>query len=138
MSKPGVIIAGINIGATLHLPALRTAGFEVSSLVGRDHARTREAATRHSVKHAHVSFDAALDSDAIAVVIATPPETHHALAMKAIAAGKHVLCEKPLSLDAGRAREMRDAAREKGVVGQLGHQLRWFGFSQTVRRIVAK
>src|SRR4029077_2546187 len=112
-------------------------GFDVRGLGGRDLSRTREVAARHSVAEAHIIFDAALDSDVAAVVIATPPETHHPLAMKAIAAGKHVLCEKPFALDVGQAREMRDAARERGVVGQLVHQLRWFGFAQAVREIAS-
>ena len=46
-----------------------------------------------------------------AVIIATPPETHYAIGKAALSAGKHVLCEKPLSEDMGRGRRSRDHCR---------------------------
>ena len=56
-----------------------------------------------------------------AVVIATPPATHAPLGLKAIAAGKHVLIEKPLATTAGAARSLVEAADEAGVVLMPGH-----------------
>ena len=54
--------------------------------------------------------------DIDAVVIATPNNLHREIALAAFAAGKHVLCEKPLALNAAEAREMRDAAETSGKV----------------------
>ncbi len=51
-----------------------------------------------------------------AVIIATPNFTHHAIAVAAAQAGKHIMCEKPLSLSATQVREMFTAARDAGVV----------------------
>lgn len=59
-----------------------------------------------------------------ALSICTPNSTHHPITMAAIAAGKHVLCEKPVSLDLAQGVEMVDAATSAGVVLQVGHHLR--------------
>src|SRR4051812_20894733 len=107
MVKPvKVAIIGTNIGCTLHIRALRAAGFEVAALVGRDPDQTAYRAAHFGVPLSLTSVPEAIASDVDALVIATPPVTHHEFAMQAIAAGKHVLCEKPLAIDTGRAREM--------------------------------
>ncbi|WDF33618.1 Gfo/Idh/MocA family oxidoreductase [Arthrobacter agilis] len=49
------------------------------------------------------------------VYIATPHAQHHAIALAALTAGKHVLCEKPITMDAGQARHLADVAREHGL-----------------------
>lgn len=57
-----------------------------------------------------------------AVMISTPDHTHAAAAMMAIQMGKHVYCEKPLTRTIYEARRLAEAAREKGVVTQMGNQ----------------
>ncbi len=57
-----------------------------------------------------------------AVVISTPDHTHAVAAMMAIQMGKHVYCEKPLTRTIYEARRLAEAAREKGVVTQMGNQ----------------
>src|SRR5258706_16465539 len=99
--KTRIAVVGTNIGCTLHVRALRAAGFEVTALVGRDPGRTRAKADHFGIPQALTSVDAAIDGDIDAIVIATPPETHHGFTLQALAAGKHVLCEKPLALDTG-------------------------------------
>ncbi|MGA2522502.1 MAG: Gfo/Idh/MocA family oxidoreductase, partial [Acidimicrobiales bacterium] len=60
-----------------------------------------------------------------AVTIATPPHTHAPLALEAIAAGRHVLCEKPFARDADEARDVLGAAERAGVVHLLGTEFRF-------------
>jgi predicted dehydrogenase len=60
-----------------------------------------------------------------AVIICTPPDTHADLALEAIAAGVHVLCEKPLALDVDQARMMLDAAAEAGVLLTMATKFRY-------------
>ena len=134
--KTRIAVVGTNIGCTLHVRALRAAGFEVTALVGRDHGRTRAKADHFGIPQALTSVDAAINSDIDAIVIATPPETHHLFTMQALAAGKHVLCEKPLALDVGEAREMRDAANEAGLVHQVVHPQRWAASHASARQLV--
>jgi predicted dehydrogenase len=56
-----------------------------------------------------------------AVVVATPPRTHHDLARRALDAGKHVLVEKPLATDAAQARQLVETADRSGLVLMSGH-----------------
>lgn len=59
--------------------------------------------------------------DVDAIVIATPTRTHHALARQSLQAGKHVLCEKPLTLDARDAEELVALAETRGLTFMVGH-----------------
>ena len=61
------------------------------------------------------------DPEVDAVVVATPVSTHYRFAMEAMAAGKHVFVEKPLAASARESLEMTLAAREKNLVGMVGH-----------------
>ena len=63
-----------------------------------------------------------MDSRIDAVVVSTPDHTHAVAALDAIRRGKHVYCEKPLAHSIGEVRALRKAAREHGVVTQLGNQ----------------
>lgn len=74
--------------------------------------------------------------DIDAVVIATPPSTHKALALEAIAAGKHVLVEKPLATTAADARAMVDAAQAAGVVLMVGHTFEYHSAVWSLREMV--
>ena len=82
--------------------------------------------------------DALALPDVDAVSIATPPHTHHRLVLDAIAAGKHVVCEKPFALDAVQAHEMAAAAEGAGVIGFVGHEFRWATERALVARTIAE
>jgi predicted dehydrogenase len=71
-----------------------------------------------------------------AVIIATPPSTHKRLALKAIAAGRHVMVEKPLATSAADAREMIAAAAAKGVVLMVGHTFEYHSAVWQLRQMV--
>jgi len=137
MTKPiRAVVVGTNIGCTLHVRALKAAGFEITALVGRNAEQTAQRAAHFGIPRSLTSMEAALDSDVDAVVIATPPATHHAFVMQALRAGKHVLCEKPFALDAGQARQMRDAAKQVGVANMVTHEFRWFEHNALLRHLV--
>jgi predicted dehydrogenase len=70
--------------------------------------------------------------EADAVVVATPPTTHVPVAMQAIAAGKHVLVEKPLATTGAGARRLISAAARAGVVLMVGHT---FEYNSAVRKL---
>jgi len=120
------IVIGTGFGARVHVPALRAAGFEVVALVGSDIERTRRRARHLDIPHALCAVGEALALPGIdAVTIATPPDLHAPQALAAIAAGKHVICEKPFTLDAKQARRVLEAAESTGVVHRLGYEFRW-------------
>src|SRR4051794_10274489 len=126
MTGPGVVIVGTGFGCHTHLRAVRRAGMDVVALVGRDPGRTKERADRFGVPVATTSLDEALTlPGADAVAVATPPNTHHDIVLAAVAAGKHVVCEKPFARDVGEARAMLGAAEQAGVVHFLGTEFRF-------------
>lgn len=71
-----------------------------------------------------------------AVVIATPPSTHAPLALQAIAHGKHVMVEKPLSVNTALGRTMVDAARTAGVTLMVGHTFEYHSAVWSLRDMV--
>ncbi len=133
-----VVVVGTGFGCVTHVRALRAAGFEVAALVGRDPAKTTERAALFEIPVALTSVDEALALDDVAAVtVATPPHTHAAITLAAIAAGKHVLCEKPFARDAAEGRTMLAAAEVAGIVHLLGCEFRWDAGQATLARVVA-
>jgi predicted dehydrogenase len=135
----GVAVVGTGFGCRIHVPALRAAGFDVTALVGQDPERTARRATRAGIETALTSLAEALERpDVEAVSIATPPDTHAALAIEAARAGRHVLCEKPFALDGLEARAMLAAVHDAGVVGLVGHEFRFAPERALVARLLAE
>ncbi len=125
-AKPGAVVVGTGFGVLTHLRALRAAGFDVAALVGRDPEKTRKRADQSGVPHGLTSLAEALALPGVeAVAVATPPHTHCEIVLEAIAAGKHVLCEKPFARDAAEAKRMLDAAQKAGIVHLLGTEFRF-------------
>jgi predicted dehydrogenase len=134
----GVAVIGTGFGTLTHVRALRAAGLEVRALVGRDPARTKARAERFDVPVGSTSLDDVLAMAGIdAVTIATPPHTHAALALKAIAAGKHVVSEKPFARDEAEAVAVYEAADRAGVVHLLGCEFRYASGQALLARLVA-
>jgi predicted dehydrogenase len=134
----GVAVVGTGFGCLTHVRGLRIAGFDVVALVGRDPGKTAERAKRFEVPNGLTSLTDALALPGVdAVTIATPPHTHAAIALDAIAAGKHVLCEKPFARNAGEAKELLGAAEEAGVVHLLGTEFRWGTGQALAARVIA-
>ncbi|MGH9012575.1 MAG: Gfo/Idh/MocA family protein, partial [Acidimicrobiia bacterium] len=122
----GAVVVGTGFGCFTHVRALRAAGFDVLGVVGRDPAKTAERARRFEVPRALTSPTDALELPGVdAVTIATPPHTHAGVALAAIAAGKHVICEKPFARDAAEARTVLAAAEAAGIVHMLGTEFRF-------------
>jgi predicted dehydrogenase len=121
----GIAVVGRRFGCRVQVPALRAAGFVVVALVGRDREPTAHKARKLDIPHACGTLGEALALPGVdAVAVATPPHTHFDLALEAVEAGRHVLCEKPFTTDATQAARLVDARERAGVVGALGHEFR--------------
>jgi predicted dehydrogenase len=133
-----IVLTGAGFGARIQVPGLRRSGrFEVAALVGRDLERTRRVAAELDVPHAFDSLEAALGAvDCEAVSISAPPAAHAEQALLAIAAGKHVLCEKPMARDVAEAESMLAAARAAAVVALLDHEFRFHPARATLARLL--
>lgn len=89
----------------------------VVAVGSRNAERAREMAARVDGAAGYGSYEDVINSDEVgAVYVATPHPSHLQLIVKAASAGKHILCEKPLTMDAAEAREAAVAARSAGVL----------------------
>jgi predicted dehydrogenase len=126
MGKPRVGIVGLGFGAQVHLPAFQSEGWEVAAVCSRQADKARAAADAAGVADICTDpMELVAREDISAVAISTPPRTHHPITMAALAAGKHVLCEKPFAMSAAEAAEMRDAAAKHGLTGMVAHEFRY-------------
>ncbi len=126
LSAPRALVVGTGFGCRIHVPALRAAGFDVVGLVGTDAERTARRAAANGITQTFTNLDEAIRATgAVAVTIATPPQTHAELTLAAIAHGCHVICEKPMANNIEEARSMLQAAERAGVTHLIGHQFRW-------------
>ena len=125
--RVGVI--GTGIGAE-HIRAFQQVpGAVVAAVCSAQRERAEATARQFAVPRATTDYRDLLGADVDAVVITTPPALHRQMALDAIAAGKHVFCEKPLAATLAEAIEMRDAAEAAGIVHMINHQ-------HAVRRLV--
>lgn len=133
----GAVVVGTGFGLFAHVRALREAGFEVHAIVGRDRARTAGRAAPLGISLATDALGEALADPAIRLVtVATPPHAHRAPVMEALAAGRHIVCEKPFSRDLAEAREMLGAAEAAGVAHMMGAEFRFETTQALLRRVV--
>jgi predicted dehydrogenase len=87
------------------------------AIASRDESRARDFATRHSVDRVSATYEALVNEpDVDAVYIPLVNSLHREWTLRAVAAGKHVLCEKPLGMNAAEAEEMGAAAAKAGVL----------------------
>ncbi|HET7523816.1 MAG TPA: Gfo/Idh/MocA family oxidoreductase, partial [Acidimicrobiales bacterium] len=106
----------------------------VAAVVDIDRTRARELAARHGARE--LSWNEALADPAVdAVVIASPPGTHSALAIEAIGAGKDVFCEKPVGTTPSEALAVRNHAAKHDRVVVVDHVLRYNPLLRGLRRL---
>lgn len=108
-------LGAARIAASAMAPAVRTAGHRLQAIAARDQTRAEAFAARFDIPRAHADYAALLaDPDIDAVYIALPNDLHLPWTLRALAAGKHVLCEKPLALTAHQVAQMQDAEAKTG------------------------
>ncbi|HEX4659288.1 MAG TPA: Gfo/Idh/MocA family oxidoreductase, partial [Streptosporangiaceae bacterium] len=111
---------------------------EVVAVGSRSQASADKFGDEFGVPNRHASYQAlAEDPDVDAVYVSTPHPGHHAAALLAINAGKAVLVEKPFAMDAAQAREMIEAARERGTFLMEAMWTRFLPHIARVREILA-
>jgi len=131
MIKVGLIGLGY-WGPNLARVLNQTSRCQFAACCDLDSAKLNKIAKQYPNIQPFRSFDDLLASDVDAVVIATPISTHHALATRALRAGKHVFVEKPLADSTEKARQLVDLAQTVGRTLMTGHT---FVYSPPVVRI---
>jgi predicted dehydrogenase len=103
-------VIGLGFGRS-HIPAFQANGCRVVAVCQRNRAQAQAIADKYGVEGVYERWEDLLEkARPEIVVIATPPHLHKAIALAAFGQGAHVLCEKPIALDAVEGREILDAA----------------------------
>lgn len=129
-------IFGTGFMGRVHLEAVRRVeAVQAAAIAGRNEAVARKLGDAFSIPsvtdYREVLRDPAID----AVHICTPNAQHFSMAKDALQAGKHVVCEKPLTTTAAEAEELVALAAEKGVRNCTCHNLRYYPMVQQMRRM---
>ena len=133
----GILGAARIAPMALLAPARRTGVAQVVAVAARDAARAREFAARHGIPTTADDYDALLARPEIEAIYNPLPNSHHAAwTIRALAAGKHVLCEKPFAASAAEARTMADAARLHGRVLMEAFHYRYHALFEQILTIV--
>lgn len=125
--RPGIGVIGCGgIVKSAHLPAYQKYGMRVAGVYDVRQEATAGVCEQFGVERVYESLDALLDDPTIEVVdIATHPDQRVPLMRRAIAAGKHILAQKPLALEVGAAREVVAEAERRGLVVAVNQNGRW-------------
>jgi 2-hydroxy-4-carboxymuconate semialdehyde hemiacetal dehydrogenase len=135
-----VALAGAGAFGIKHLDGIRKIhGIQVTSVIGRELAATREVAATYGIGHVTTELAESLARpDVDAVILCTPTQMHASQAIACLAAGKHVQVEIPMADSLVDAQAVVDAAAKAGKVAMCGHTRRFNPSHQWVHRQVAE
>jgi D-xylose 1-dehydrogenase (NADP+, D-xylono-1,5-lactone-forming) len=131
------LLSTANINRQILGGAAGTDRVEVVAVGSRDGALAQAYAAEHGIPRAHGSYEALLeDPDVDAVYVSLPNGMHHEWSMHALAAGKHVLCEKPYTRHPAEAEEAYDAANAAQLVLMEAFMYRHHPQTKEIERLV--
>lgn len=134
----GAAVIGTGFIGTVHVQALRRLGVNVLGVLGSSAARGAEAAQTIGVPKAYASLEALLADDGVKVVHVTSPNQFHFSQVKQIlAAGRHVVCEKPLTMTSVEAAELVALAKASNLITAVNYNIRYYPLNQHSRAMVA-
>jgi predicted dehydrogenase len=131
----GVGLIGTGFARSAQAPAFRACeGAELAAVCSGSFENAQKTAEEFHIPHVCQSYQELLALDAVdLVIISAPPSLHQQMALAALEAGKHVICEKPMAMNAAEARTMTDkAAQHHFQLAIIDHELR---FNPTWRRM---
>ena len=132
------LIGASTIASEHVIGAIRAQGHEIVTVLSGDAGRGADYAARHASRRAPPTSTLSSPTPGLdAVYISTTNEKHHPQALAAIAAGKHVLCEKPLAMTHGRGGGDGAGGGGEGVVFATNHHLRNAGAHLAIREMIA-
>lgn len=131
-----VAIVGCGNIANSHASALRNQKQTLALCVGRTLDKAEAFAKQWDVEKFSDRFEDALQADIDCIHICTPPTLHYMMAKKAMEAGKHVVCEKPLCLDSAQAKELWELSRKANTLAAVNYNVRYHDACQKARKIV--
>ena len=131
-------VIGTGFIGTVHIGALRRLGVPIAGVLGSSAARGADRAAALGIGRAYASLAELLADNSVQVVHVTSPNVAHYDQVKAIlAAGKHVICEKPLAMTSAQSAEMVAAANASGKVAAVCYNTRFYPLNQQARGMIS-
>ncbi|MEM8487621.1 MAG: Gfo/Idh/MocA family oxidoreductase [Bacteroidota bacterium] len=125
--KLGAAVVGTGFIGPVHVEALIRLGVRVHGVMGSSPAKSESARHQMGLEKAYASFEEVLADDRVDVVhLAVPNVLHYDMSKRALAAGKHVMCEKPLAMQADESAELVQLAAASGLAAGVCYNQRYF------------
>jgi predicted dehydrogenase len=136
-SEIGSAVIGSGFIGTVHVEALRRIGVNVLGLLGSSAERGRASADRLGVAHAYGSLEELLADERVRIVhVTSPNELHHPQVRAILAAGRHVVCEKPLAMTSAESAELVRLAAASGLVNAVNFNIRFYPVNQHAAEVI--
>jgi predicted dehydrogenase len=137
--KPNAAVIGLGFVGKAHVESLRRLAIPIRGVLGSSAETTAASCKSLNLERAYASLDElAADPSVDVVHLCTPNYLHFEQAGRLMRAGKHVLCEKPLTMDSAESELLVALARETGKVGGVAYNLRYYPLCQEARALVEK
>ncbi len=134
MRDIGVAVAGTGFIGPVHVEALQRMSVHITGILGSRPEKSQAASRRLGLPRGYASFEEILADEAVqAVHLAVPNVLHYDLAKRALHAGKHVMCEKPLAMNAKEADELVAIANKTGLHAGVCYNIRFYPLNLEAR-----
>ncbi|MSQ22581.1 MAG: Gfo/Idh/MocA family oxidoreductase [Dehalococcoidia bacterium] len=119
-------VIGVGFGSRVQIPGFQSESLEVVAVCTRRREGAERSAQEHGIPGVYTDYRQMRQHPGLdAVSIATPPASHHEIALAALNAGKHVLCEKAFAMNQAEARAMWQKAEQTGLTAMVAHEFRF-------------
>jgi len=135
-----ISVGGGWVANTRHIPSLKESGlYDIIGAVSDDPQKAKATGEKHQLPHfdTKIDFTSGWQAEADAVMIGTIPHVHAEIATAALEAGKHVLTEKPMTVEQEDAKNLQMLAKEKDRTLAVVHNFQYAKASQKVRQLLA-
>jgi predicted dehydrogenase len=138
MAPLGSAVVGTGFIGPVHIEALRRLGRPVVGILGSSADKSRQAAQSLGIPRGYASYDELLaDPSVHAVHLTSPNRLHHDQCRRALKAGKHVICEKPLAMNVQESAELVALAKSRALVAAVCYNVRFYPLCLEVREWIA-
>jgi len=132
------VVVGTGFIGPVHVEALRRIGVQVRGVLGSSPEKSQQAAQSMNLEVAYPNYQAIIDDPEVhAIHITTPNDTHLSMSKQALLAGKHIICEKPLAMNAAETAELVELANaHPNLVAAVNYNKRFYPLVQHARDMV--
>ncbi len=139
MNQLKTAVVGAGFIGPVHVEALRRLGITVTGILGCDDNESQSAKEALGLPKAYGSIEELLADETVdAVHLAVPNVLHYEFSKKALQAGKHVMCEKPLAMNSDETAELAELAKSSNVAAAVCYNIRYYPMNLQARAMAAQ